>query len=325
MQQGFPKQSLLFVPLGGGMEIIMPEVLKPHDSIEIKEFENFKMYIIKTPHLNIETTFYFLETAKELFIIDTAVPAGIHILKQALEQVDLDGKKIFLLNTHEHWDHQGCNDYVKSLGAFNGCHKYGKRGIRDKEFGWRSMYECFFDDLPIPDGKYELYNEHSGGFGPADFYFNDGDLFEGKNVEIEVIHTPGHSASSCCFYEKNTKILFSGDSIQGTGFYDNLPFLMTASGYADSLRKLLAYDIECIYGGHEIIEGAEAVKEYLAGSIDTYNKLERKVTQMFDELKPRYMKEGDFAKIVAEEMGKVYNFQAFHCVHAIVEKLRLGM
>lgn len=299
--------------------------LKPHDSVEIKDMGNYKIHIIKTPHLNIETTFYILETANELYFIDSGVPAGINILKKARASIDMTNKRMFLLNTHEHWDHQGCNDYIKRLGAFNGCHINGQRGLQDKEFGWRSMYECCFDDMPIADGKYELYCQRSGGFGPADFYFNDGDLFEGTNLQLLVIHTPGHSSSCCCFYEKVSKVLFSGDSIQGSGFYDNMPFLMTAAGYGDSLRKVMTYDIVAIYGGHEIILGREAVRDYLKLSIDTLEEIEDKVVEMFDRLKPRYMKENDFAKQVAEEMGKTHNFQSFHCVHSIIEKLRLGM
>ena len=85
------------------------------------------------------------------------------------------------------------------------------------------------------------------------------------------------------------------------------------------------YDIEAIYGGHEIVVGRENVQAYLALSIDTLHQIEAKVVEMFDRLKPRYMKENDFAEMVAHEMGKTHNFQSFHCVHSVIEKLRLGM
>lgn len=41
----------------------------------------------------------------------------------------------------------------------------------------------------------------------------DGDRFEVHGVELEVLHTPGHSPGSCCFYAEGLGVVFTGDTL----------------------------------------------------------------------------------------------------------------
>lgn len=41
----------------------------------------------------------------------------------------------------------------------------------------------------------------------------DGQRLQFGGVEVEVIHTPGHTRGHCCFYNANDGILFSGDHL----------------------------------------------------------------------------------------------------------------
>jgi glyoxylase-like metal-dependent hydrolase (beta-lactamase superfamily II) len=41
----------------------------------------------------------------------------------------------------------------------------------------------------------------------------DEDEFIGNGFHLKVIHTPGHSSGSCCLYECERKVLFTGDHI----------------------------------------------------------------------------------------------------------------
>ena len=45
----------------------------------------------------------------------------------------------------------------------------------------------------------------------------EGDRIAYDGGELEVVFTPGHEAGHCCFYEREKKILFSGDHILGKG------------------------------------------------------------------------------------------------------------
>ena len=41
----------------------------------------------------------------------------------------------------------------------------------------------------------------------------DGDRFEVGDVTLEVLHTPGHSPGSCCFYAERLGVVFTGDTL----------------------------------------------------------------------------------------------------------------
>ena len=52
----------------------------------------------------------------------------------------------------------------------------------------------------------------SGNISPSpEIQLNDGDIISFGNIELEVIHTPGHTPGSLCF--KNNKYLISGDTL----------------------------------------------------------------------------------------------------------------
>ena len=81
------------------------------------------------------------------------------------------------------------------------------------------------------------------------------------STELDVLHTPGHSPGSICFYAEDKKILICGDLVfeQGVGRTD-LPF-----GNMDELRNSIetvsALDTELLLPGHgAIIEGRNNIE-----------------------------------------------------------------
>ena len=47
----------------------------------------------------------------------------------------------------------------------------------------------------------------------ADLWLHDKQIFESGGISIQVIHTPGHTRGSCCYYLEEEKVLFSGDTL----------------------------------------------------------------------------------------------------------------
>lgn len=81
--------------------------------------------------------------------------------------------------------------------------------------------------------------------------------------EFVVLHTPGHSEDSVCFYCKEEGVLFSGDTLfrisDATGHY--------SEAYQQSLERLLKLELRVIYPGHgePITRG---IRTFIAESLD---------------------------------------------------------
>jgi hydroxyacylglutathione hydrolase len=83
-------------------------------------------------------------------------------------------------------------------------------------------------------------------------HLNDRDVLKFGPIELEVIHTPGHTEGGVCFVEKNHKVIFAGDTIfrESCGRVD-LPggSMQLISRSINELIMLLPEDFT-IYSGH---------------------------------------------------------------------------
>ncbi len=140
-----------------------------------------------------------------------------------------------ILGTHAHADHVlGVNYLRKEFGAPYMVHR---------------IDEEFFQD---PENFAPFRN---WGFPPnpkADKVFEDGDIIKFGKEYLKVIHTPGHSPGSCCFYNDKHGVLFTGDTlfVEAVGRAD-----MPGGNYFQMMesiqKKLLVLPDETkIYPGH---------------------------------------------------------------------------
>ena len=88
-----------------------------------------------------------------------------------------------------------------------------------------------------------------------DILLEDGKTFELKGRTLKVIHTPGHSAGHCCFYEPREQFLISGDhvlprvtpniSVHAQNFGNPL------ADYLDALIRVRALEVREVLPAHE--------------------------------------------------------------------------
>ena len=79
--------------------------------------------------------------------------------------------------------------------------------------------------------------------------------------ELRIIHTPGHSPASICFYSPTDKFLIAGDLVfeQGVGRTD-LPF-GNKEALRESIRRISLLETELLLPGHgRIIKGRADIK-----------------------------------------------------------------
>lgn len=87
----------------------------------------------------------------------------------------------------------------------------------------------------------------------ADKLLKDGDTFEEAGFTFRVMHTPGHTCGSCCYYVEEKKVLFAGDTLF-EGSYGRIDF-PTGSGrqMVHSVAEIL-FDLPDevqVFPGHE--------------------------------------------------------------------------
>lgn len=128
---------------------------------------------------------------KEGVIID---PAGEN--EKILGALKEEGIRVrYILNTHGHADHVMENEGLKRAVSAPTCmHEADNRFFARKEIAEQSAKE-----LGLPPAE------------AVDRELKDGDLLEVGTLGIQVIHTPGHSPGSVCYYVEDN--LFTGDTL----------------------------------------------------------------------------------------------------------------
>ncbi|MCL0078069.1 MBL fold metallo-hydrolase [Dehalococcoidia bacterium] len=105
-----------------------------------------------------------------------------------------------------------------------------------------------------------------------DFYLQEGELNLGRGDEklnLQIIHTPGHSPGSICIYSPENKVLITGDVVfNGSVGRTDLPGGDSRT-LKQSIEKLSNLDVEYLLPGHstnygDIIRGKNNVVQNFA-------------------------------------------------------------
>ena len=152
---------------------------------------------------------------------------------------------IAILLTHGHWDH---------ILGIPTMLEYKKVPVYVSEGGYEFLFNSELSLFAWREGEFELDKEN---IQIVTLKENDKVGKEGKILEnclefnFEIIETPGHSSGDICYYDKNNKILISGDTMfEGTYGRVDLP-TSNPIEMGKSLKKLLALDEDVkVYPGH---------------------------------------------------------------------------
>lgn len=183
---------------------------------------------------SVSTNCYLLKNKNtgELLIVDPADHAQ-EIFSRIRE---MQAKPAAILLTHGHYDHILAVEDVK------------------KEYQI-PVYACEKEAGTLLDSSANLsgYGNRSCSL-KADILLEDLQAFEAAGFSVQMLHTPGHTPGSCCYYLKDEGILFSGDTLfYGSVGRTDFPGGSTAQ-IVESLHRLtdsLPEETE-VYPGHDI-------------------------------------------------------------------------
>jgi len=203
------------------------------------------------------TELYLLE-GDTLALIDTGVnDTPTKYVAPALESYGLRlGDVDVILNTHGHHDHAGGNaELVAASGAKVWIHEADARIAEDPDY----QFDTYFANRDVLAGRPDRLDASraalkvtAGQPAKVDRKLTDGDLFDlGKGVKLRVVHTPGHTRGSVCYYWESEGLAICGDSVMGQGSRPGgFPLIYFPTEYQRTIDLLLGMGIAALGLGH---------------------------------------------------------------------------
>lgn len=212
----------------------------------------------------------------EDYLIDTGISS--RILRKLIRRFPI--KNVLLSHWHE--DHISGNRLFQNAKFF--IHSRDKMLIEnidkfDEFYGVSNTqaeesFDWLMESLRLENRKIERLLE-------------DNDLIKiGNDYQLKVIHTPGHTAGHCAFFELNSKIAFLAD-IDLTKFVFYAGIDSNLMEFEESIDKLKDLSIEIAITGHRgIIKGRKEIKSELERYKSIISKRDERILSYFSETKP---------------------------------------
>lgn len=194
------------------------------------------LYFIQRGWLNAN---HFVYNGGNKVLIDTGYKKNLPETLELINQTGVDPAEInLIISTHCHCDHIGGNKFIQELSGCEIAAHYIDRHFIEHKNDWYTWWR---------------YYDQEADFFTVNRSLNDGDAVMLDELELIVMHTPGHASGMISLYSPRHRFLISADSVWDGDFGAITPRIegnMAPFLHYKSLEKLLVLNIHTIYPGH---------------------------------------------------------------------------
>ena len=252
------------------------------------------IYLVGEPmHVNS----YLILGSERAVLLDTGM--GISNIRAVVEE--LTDLPILVVNSHYHFDHVGGNHLFDDIAI----HELGaERLAAGPPPHWFASYLAAVQEVLA---QYAVFREIDMTWFqvlapemqmrplPAEFdraawrtvttvpsrLLTDGEILDLGGRTLQVLHTPGHTVDSICLLDSDSRIMFTGDTIDTGPIYAQFEE-SSIDAFAASTQKLLAHAgaVDVLFSAH----GAryQSYPELIARVADAFTLIQAGDVELFD-------------------------------------------
>ncbi|QYJ16754.1 hypothetical protein Rxycam_02589 [Rubrobacter xylanophilus DSM 9941] len=237
----------------------------------------------------------YLLRGERALLVDTGVaetPRGV--ILPYLDSVGLAPEELdFVLLTHADVDHFGGNGALREAapGAVFCAHIADAPWVEDRERILRERYGWYAGEGVdySPDVK-EWLRGSLGPDVPLDLRLSGDEVFRlGPELEVEVLHLPGHSPGHVGLWEPRSRIAIVTDAVLGGGLLDmegnviSPPPYFDVGAYEGSVRLLQELSPRLLLTAHYPVMEGEEVSRFLEESLEFVRRARRVVAWVLEK------------------------------------------
>lgn len=268
---------------------------------------------------------YAVKGARGSALIDSGVRSMFPSIVQSLADARITPADLkWILHTHSHHDHIGCNRQLKDWAdCLIAAHARYEAWHRDFQVHYREFALAFPDIIPDSAQLQAEVFDPLDGEVPLDLTIDEGtQVCLGGDTVLEAVSFPGHMKAELAFFERGTRTLIVGDAVTGLDwsfFHSHLD----VNGYRSSMRKFRSFvdqrDVRLVLFSHfgpktpdEAVRLTYQAEKYI-------DAVETHVLRVFAEGGQVHLREVWLT--VCDRMGRKPEFRALNMMHAHVEDL----
>ena len=180
-----------------------------------------------------------LITSDPPVLVDTGYHTELSALEARLAEHGLRLRDIqLIINTHSHSDHIGGNSAIQARsGAPIVMHEYEGRAINQGDWWATGLRYLDQEAPPFPVAR----------------YLHDGEVLRFGDIELEVLHLPGHSCGGIVLYDRAQETLVLGDVFHAddVGWINaRIEGAIAVYNARRSLERLRELRVRRAYSGH---------------------------------------------------------------------------